>query len=380
MDDHDQVRRIPFEVLKGGEQPAGQRFKLEMFADIEPVLDEEWLIDGLLPAYGLAAVYGPPSCGKSFLTADAMMSVAAGRRWCGADVEQGAVIYIAAEGGPGFRKRIAAARMSHEYPRETPFALITDCPNLGAAEGDVPLLLQRIREQQSLLPIPVKAIVIDTLARTMVGADENGSADMGIFISNADTLAREMKCLVVVVHHTGKDVARGMRGSSALHGAADAEWAIDTDDDGRSVKIAKMKDGEDGLSWRFDLEQIKVGTSTKGKPVTSCAVRTLNEPHHAKSAGKSTPRKLSPQNKRAKDILIIALTENAVPLPKSLKLPEGMKGITMDQWREACQRHNLSDTQNPDNVRRAAARALNNLAGNGIAGTVGEWVWLVAQD
>jgi len=93
--------------------------------------------------------------------------------------------------------------------------------------------------------------VLDTLARSIPGADENSARDLGFFIANADAIARELEVVVIVVHHAGKSVERGMRGSSALHGAADAEWEVSAGDAGRLVKVVKMKDGADDLAVGF---------------------------------------------------------------------------------------------------------------------------------
>ena len=52
-------------------------------------------------------------------------------------------------------------------------------------------------------------IEIDTLSRIMAGGDENNAADMTALIRNIDTLRAATGAHVVLVHHTGKDTARG---------------------------------------------------------------------------------------------------------------------------------------------------------------------------
>ena len=91
--------------------PAGAsaKFPLIRYRDIVPVLTNQWLIKGLLPSRGLCIVYGQPGCGKSFLTLHAMLHVAAGKAYAGRRVRQARVVYIAAEGQGGFRKRVHAA-------------------------------------------------------------------------------------------------------------------------------------------------------------------------------------------------------------------------------------------------------------------------------
>ena len=48
-------------------------------------------------------------------------------------------------------------------------------------------------------------IIVDTLARCMVGGDENSAKDMGLFIAHADALRKETGATVLIIHHTGKN-------------------------------------------------------------------------------------------------------------------------------------------------------------------------------
>ncbi|MDK6548045.1 hypothetical protein QP375_26565, partial [Escherichia coli] len=64
------------------------------------------------------------------------------------------------------------------------------------------------------------------------------------FHNAVDVLAQRYSCAVVVVHHSGKDEARGMRGSSAMYAAAD------------TVIICKRGNG---LSIELELDKTKVG-------------------------------------------------------------------------------------------------------------------------
>jgi RecA-family ATPase len=202
-------------AYRAEDRPSPRRFLLETLATIRPVLDGEWLIKGLMPSRGLMAVYGPPGSAKTFLVQDAVLHVAAGLRWCGRKVRKVGVVYVAAEGGTGARKRIAAAQAERGIPASADFALVTAAPNLGAQDGDAEILISDIRAQLAELGWPPGILVLDTLARTIPGADESSSRDMGIFIQNADRIGRALGCLVIAVHHSGKAVERGMRGSSA---------------------------------------------------------------------------------------------------------------------------------------------------------------------
>ena len=93
---------------------------------------------------------------------------------------------------------------------------------------------------------------------------------MGRIISNAQLLQRETNGLVVLIHHTGKDASRGARGHSSLFASLDAAIEVKRTRRGREWHRAKVKDGEDGVTTPFRLEQlslVQTRTATKFLPV-----------------------------------------------------------------------------------------------------------------
>src|SRR4051794_31851873 len=91
-------------------------FELVCFDDLQRLPDPSWLITGVLPAGGLAVLYGRPGAAKSFLALDWALSVAAGIPWLGCPTEQGHVVYIAAEGKAGLNVRARAWWNAHNRP------------------------------------------------------------------------------------------------------------------------------------------------------------------------------------------------------------------------------------------------------------------------
>jgi RecA/RadA recombinase len=107
------------------------KFALEPFSDIVFHGNEEWLIKRVLPRQGVAAIYGKPGSFKSFVAADIAFCVALGRQWAGRRVAQASVVYIAAEGAAGFRKRKEGfERTNRDLPADIQFYLISGAPNL----------------------------------------------------------------------------------------------------------------------------------------------------------------------------------------------------------------------------------------------------------
>jgi KaiC/GvpD/RAD55 family RecA-like ATPase len=299
---------------------APNKFKLIRYKDIQPVFEEEWITDGLLPGSGLVAIYGPPGCGKSFFALHWVLHAAAGKTYAGRATKKVRVVYIAAEGQAGFRKRVMAASKEINLDKDIQFDLIEVAPNLGTNGDDLKLLIEAIKDGTEDGDEPVKIIVIDTLSRSLGGADENGPG-MAKFIENAGELSREFNCVVVCVHHTGKNAALGMRGWSGLHGATDAEFEVVDKNGTRYVRITKMKDGEDGLGWTFALAQVEAGNTQSGKRLITCIVELLSDPattdRSAESGAQGRPKRDLPRSLRVFDE---ALNEALIVHGKSIWL------------------------------------------------------------
>src|SRR5262249_59195827 len=123
-------------------KPRPGRFTVKTLEDINVSMAPNYLVKGILPRVGLGVAWGPPKCGKSFLTFDLVMHIACGRPYRGRPVRQGPVIYLALEGSFGFAGRVEAWRQRHKPPKDTPFFLIDEAINLIA---DVPALISAIR-------------------------------------------------------------------------------------------------------------------------------------------------------------------------------------------------------------------------------------------
>ena len=76
-----------------------------------------------------------------------------------------------------------------------------------------------------------KLVVVDTLARAIAEGDENTADDMGAPIAVLDRVREATGAHVMLIHHTGKDEARGIRGHSSLNGAADMTLHVTKDGD-----------------------------------------------------------------------------------------------------------------------------------------------------
>jgi hypothetical protein len=104
-----------------------------------------------------------------------------------------------------------------------------------------------------------RLVVLDTLARCIVGGDENTAKDIGVAVEAAERLRRASRGCVLLVHHSGKDQAAGARGSSALRGAVATEIECSHVDGLTTLKQTKQRDHEIDEPMRLGL--VPVGES-----------------------------------------------------------------------------------------------------------------------
>lgn len=254
------------QLLAAPTQPP-MRYRLLSPAQVAARPPLQWLVRCVLPAQGLACVYGKSGSGKSFIAMDLCAAIASGQRWFNYRVRPAPVAYVALEGEAGFSQRVLAWERHHGRAMPPRLHFIMQPFDL------------RKPEDRADLPAAVRAsgfaggvLVIDTLNRASSGADENTSADMGELIEAAKELERELGGLVLLIHHSGKDESKGLRGHSSLHGALDAAIEVTRREGQRTWSIAKAKDGRDNRVHSFQLSEVEVGTDDEGEALTSCVV------------------------------------------------------------------------------------------------------------
>jgi hypothetical protein len=235
-------------------------------------------VEDLLTDGAASVVYGPSNCGKTFWISDLGVAVATGEKFGGEiEVERGAVIYVALEGASGVRNRIAALKRSGRLPKGSPFFLCFSPFSL-MEPGAVEKLVASVKSAAARSNLRCRLVILDTLSRAMAGADENSGKDMTFAVMSIDAIRAATEAHVCVVHHCGKDEARGARGHSSLRAAVDTEIEItrDADSSVTIVTVKKQRDLVTRQSMAFSLEPINLGVSRRGKPITSCVVRHLS--------------------------------------------------------------------------------------------------------
>ncbi len=278
--------------------------RLSQFANSESK-GPGYLAKGLLQKASYAIAYGPPGGGKTFTLLDLAYHIAAGKEWMGHKVHGGPVLYLPFEGGGGLIKRAQALRQKYG-DADVPFFIAPASFNLREQTGR-----KELGAVIADLPEKPVLIVIDTLARALMGGDENSAQDVGAFNSAVAALIESTGACVLIVHHSGKNQNAGARGSSALLGAIDTELQIS---DNR-VTASKQRDVEIGAPIGFKLVPVVVGLDSDGDEMTSCVV----EPD---AVGNGPTGRLAGHAKRGFEVLCQLRPDNT--------------SISDIEWKEAC--------------------------------------------
>ena len=239
--------------------------------------EQSFVMKGLIPECSFASIYGPSGSFKSFLALDWACHIATGKDWDGHKVKQGAVLYVAGEGGFGVTQRIRAWELHHQVANLDNLARLP-VPIFPADSDQIKTVLEYCQEIKANTGHAVKLVILDTLARCYGGNDENSSRDMGAFIQGCDTIKQLTGATVLVVHHSGKNVDSGGRGSSSLPAALDVEYRVSRDGEGEQALVltcSKMKDAEQPDTKAYDLISVHIRADSDGDDINSLCLTSV---------------------------------------------------------------------------------------------------------
>lgn len=269
---------VPSIQERSEDRPAGQsglRNRLLTPTGLRSLPDPQPLIHNVLDQGTTALLYGKWASSKSFLALDWACSVATGRAWQGRPTQQARVLYVVAEGVAGFAGRLDAWETGWQSKISDKQMTFLPMP-VNLMTADVDNLVQLVNADGYEL------IVLDTLARCMVGGDENSARDAGIVIDAMTNLmyaTPERRGVVLGVHHTGKD-GKTLRGSSAFESGVDTVYFAERDGQAVSLKRKKRKDGPEA-----DVHKLRLSTVTG---TDSCVIDALIGENTGENQSEST--------------------------------------------------------------------------------------------
>jgi hypothetical protein len=236
------------------------------------------LVKGLLDQSCMSVVYGDSNVGKTFFILLLAHHIATGKAFDGMRVVKVPVVYVAAEGAGGITLRVEALlRTLGDAPG---FDFVLSSVDLFDPNADLEELIALLKAAPA-----AGFLILDTLARVMAGGDENAVQDMMTVVRHCDRIRNETGCHVMLVHHTGKDTAKGARGSSALRGAVDTEIEVAPG----QISVTKQRDLPKTWSSPFAIKGVELWKDEDGDQV-SAAVAELVATAAEVPAGNATAK------------------------------------------------------------------------------------------
>ena len=204
-----------------------------------PIIDEGILLDGTI-----LMLISPPKHKKTFLTQNIALSIASGKGFADFKVpEPKRVIYFLAEGG-FYPNRDRFKKMCEELDTEFSENLMLSLTSFIDITND-----EDFDEiQKCISDFDADVAIFDPLSK-FHSADENSASAMSIVYSKIRLLIETQKISVIIVHHTGKIVNRGGRGSNTTQAEFDSCITLSSNED-----ITKL---------HYDMRHVETPPSTE---------------------------------------------------------------------------------------------------------------------
>jgi hypothetical protein len=358
--------------------PPESRFGAIPWAAMDTVtMRQDWQVEDLFFSGDTVLAFGASGSGKSFLAVDMGLAIARGVPFLGKATRKGSVLYQAGEGGRGLLKRLKAYRQHHGlWSADVPFVLLPETVNLFSGDGDVEAFGEECLAWKAALPEPLALIVIDTFSTASTGANENASEDMSRMLAAGKRLNTITGAAIMWVHHKNAAGDRE-RGHTSLRANVDSAIEITRDEETnyRTLRVVKIKDGEDGEKIGFQLQPVDIGTYDDGKTITSCVVvpAQVGDPRTGERR-----TKLSVGQTKFLKILDDAITQRGGVIPSGERAPPNTYGVEWAKFRDIYKVINGAGMAD-DAIRQAVRRDGDALFNKGLIDKEDHWIWITRQ-
>lgn len=237
-------------------------FKIWDLGEIAQEPEPDWLIPGLIQERAVGQLFAPSESFKTFTAVALVMPIARERR----------VLYLAGESSRGVQRRMFAwCNMNGVDWRDVKLKVVRVMPQTAFPERGVQRFIDEVR-RQGFMP---DLVVVDTVARAMLGLDESSAKDAGMFVEAMTQIGVQLDTAVLLIHHTGKDAGRGGRGSSALRGGWDFELELERHENCVALYTRKQRDAEHAAPLFFEGRKV-VGNLVM-VPITAQTFKMMTE-------------------------------------------------------------------------------------------------------
>jgi AAA domain len=255
-----QERRATEEAWEREHTPKSAALKLTYFDECRAFTRRRWILKGIVARGETSAWIAPPGAGKSALLTEISVHCAAGHDWRGhRSKDSCGVVIFAIERADLYKRRLVAYQQRDDL-EGLPIAVADAVINL-LDPACVELIASTVHNAKEQFGCDVGLLVIDTYSKGIAagGGDEDRAKDHNRAAVNLRNLHARLDTHIALVGHTGKDEARGARGSNAHLGDVDLMIQISGD----LIKVAEVVKGSAGASG-VPLPTRKTGTISWG--------------------------------------------------------------------------------------------------------------------
>jgi hypothetical protein len=355
------------------------------------------LVRNTMPRNGVGFFGGQSGALKTFFAIHASTCFMTGEPLAGRDIERtGGVVYLAAEGEGTIEGRLKARRTRLEKPDAAlPFYMLT---GMGAIADDNSYKALEIRmreaanDMRSRFDVQLVAFIVDTVAAAgMIPEDkENDPGAWQKVFDGLQPISKRLDCVIILVHHAGKNAASGLRGSSNARAGADFALMLACDRDeitgltaNHFLHLAKSRDASEGPIAAIHAEAVPIGSRDDGSPIT-----TLVLGFDAEGRAPAKKVKASKTDKPFRDAFEAALANGGevVRVRGDNDAPKVMAarvGDIKSEFEARCVTAQPDPAKRADVIRKQFGRALTRATETGgyVAGAWNgdEWVWRIKE-
>ena len=181
---------------------------------------EDWLIKPIIPRNQLVTIFAPGGTGKSLLALYIAAGIATGRNMFGEDNQPISVLYMDYEMQQAqlFERLTAMGYNKDINLTNLHYASLPPIGSLDTSEG-AKQICDLARAVQAQL------VIIDTFSRAVEGAENDADTVRNFYRWTAINLKAEFRSLLRI-DHSGKDLKKGARGTSAKNDDVDLVWQM----------------------------------------------------------------------------------------------------------------------------------------------------------
>jgi hypothetical protein len=331
------------------------------------------ILKGLLNRGETSALIAPPKRGKSGLATEFAIHCAAGIDWRGHIAgERCGVVIFALERADLYRRRLDAYQLRDGH-KDLPIAVAGKVIDL-LNPACVATIVATLREAEARFGCSIGLMVFDTYSKGIAagGGDENSAKDQNRVAANLRRIQELIDVHILCVGHTGKDPAKGARGSNAHLGDVDLMIQITGDTATKTATVTDANDQPERIIAQFRLEPAETGNVDDDGEVETVSILAIDEVS-SPDTGKA---KLSDVQQAALKQLWECIADGeTAPLPNNPHVPVRAKGITLETWRKRLEARAIFRSKNHS---QEFSRIHNKLQILGKIGIWDEFVWAVS--